>query len=382
MAEIRESALVGKRILVIDDSPTVCAFVRDMLGPEGVLLDEVFSGREALALGRDQKYDLILLDLRLPDISGLEVLRQIREHNDQCAIMILTSNGDVQTAIEAVENGADSYIQKQELTARHDRRTFFYDLKRALERRAGLVARQQLEEMEHDFYAKITHDLRSPSSAILTSAELLLSEDYGPLNGAQQELLEIVQRMAIRMHELINRYLDFAKIDAGYLELNPTRVDLGRLLQNSGVPSRVEMNQKGQTVVYDLPRQPIYAWVDAKRLQQAVDNLLNNAMKYTPRGGRIMVRLKQTADEALIEIRDTGQGIPPEELGGLFTKYHRVPGPLTARVRGFGLGLYIVKEITEAHGGAVWAESTGIPGQGTSFFVKIPLQQEPELAAV
>jgi signal transduction histidine kinase len=118
------------------------------------------------------------------------------------------------------------------------------------------------------------------------------------------------------------------------------------------------------------------AWADAERMKQVFDNLLSNAVKYTPEGGQISVRLSEDpqSGQAVFRVRDTGRGIPRDQLPALFTKYHRVPGQATRGIRGTGLGLLIVKEIVEAHGGNVQVESEGIPGKGTTFTIRIPLR--------
>jgi signal transduction histidine kinase len=106
-----------------------------------------------------------------------------------------------------------------------------------------------------------------------------------------------------------------------------------------------------------------------------LDNLISNAVKYTPDAGRITVQLRSEAGQAVLRVSDTGQGIPPTELSALFTKYHRLPGEATRGIHGTGLGLLIVKEIVEAHGGSVSAASEGIPGRGATFTVRIPLER-------
>jgi signal transduction histidine kinase len=183
------------------------------------------------------------------------------------------------------------------------------------------------------------------------------------------------------LFDLITGYLDYAKIEAGFLQLQPTQTDLRELVTTSVRLAKVEALQKEQSLSLELPREPLVGHVDAKRFQQVVDNLLGNAIKYTARGGKIDVQLCQTGEEAMLLVRDTGQGIPAEQLPGLFSKYHRLSSANHSPVRGFGLGLFIVKEIVDAHGGSVSAESEGTPGKGTTFKVRIPLTQQEKTEA-
>lgn len=236
----------------------------------------------------------------------------------------------------------------------------------------------EMEAIRADFYAKVTHDLRSPTGAIMTCIELLTDEEYGygSLTTEQCELLDISRRMADKLLHLINGYLDFAKIEAGYLRLNKDEVELRGLVESSTYLFSFQCAKKEQTLKIDLPDEPVTAVADAERLQQVLDNLISNAVKYTSAGGQITVRLYREGEEAVISVKDTGPGIPAKDLPALFTKYHRVPGTTTHNIQGFGLGLFIVKEIVEAHHGLVLAESDGIPGHGSTFTVRIPLKAE------
>ncbi len=140
--------------------------------------------------------------------------------------------------------------------------------------------------------------------------------------------------------------------------------------------AQLQAEAKKQTLTVELPADPLPAHADGKRLQQVVENLLSNAIKYTPEGGSIVIRLDRDNKSGVIVVSDTGRGIPQDQLPALFAKYHRVPGQATKGIVGTGLGLTIVKEIVEAHGGSVQAESEGVKGKGATFTVRIPLEAE------
>jgi signal transduction histidine kinase len=207
---------------------------------------------------------------------------------------------------------------------------------------------------------------------------MLLDEGAGPLAPDQHELVRMAQAASNKMLGLINDYLDYAKIDAGYLRLDLAAADLCEVVQSCIHLAEVQTRSRQQTLSVDLPVEPLLARADGERLKQVVDNLLSNAIKYTPEGGQISIKLTRDAerDQAVFRISDTGRGIPKEQLPMLFTKYHRVPGQATRGIKGTGLGLLIVKEIVEAHGGNVQADSEGIPGRGTTFIVRIPLHAD------
>ncbi len=366
-----------KRILAIDDSAAIRSYLRTILTPQCASVDVAASGREALEMyASDAQYDLVILDLMLPDMNGIEILEQIRQEDDETTVVILTGVGGVKSAIAAVRRGADAYVEKQDIAVGSDLTEFFYVLDQALDHRAGLVAQRQLQEVKTDFYSMVTHGLRNPASAILTATRILSKDAVGSLTPEQTELLRIIQQSANKMLKLVSEYLDFAKIDAGYLRINLNDVELREIVEASMLLARLQSKSKNQTLTLDLPPDPVPARADAEWLLQIFDNLLSNAVKYTPEGGHITVQLRVEDGQAVFRVSDTGIGIPPAQLPALFTKYHRVPGEATVGIYGTGLGLLIVKEIVEAHGGTVRAESEGVRGRGATFIVSIPLETD------
>lgn len=365
--------LADKLVLTVDDSRTVRRFLRTLLTTHGCKVEEAASGQEAVRMSTEKMYDLILLDLLLPDLDGIEVLRRIRQKDQTAAIVVLTGMGGIKSATTAVREGADGYITKQDLSVGGEAQEFFYALEQAMEHRAGLVAQKQLQELRADFYSMITHDLRNPTSSILLTLQLLLEESIDPLTENQRELLMIAQNAAEKLRRLVDEFLDFAKIDAGYLRLNPDMADLRTVVEESVRLAELQAQARRQTLTLKLPSEPVTGWVDAERMKRVVENLVSNAVKYTPEGGQITVELNATDGIAELRVSDTGIGIPPEQLPALFQKYYRVSAAGTKGIRGTGLGLLIVKEIVEAHGGTVRAESEG-SGKGSTFIVRIPLR--------
>lgn len=363
----------GKHILVVDDSVAIRNYMRAILSRQGAAVSVAGSGREGLDVLAQGQYDLVLLDLLLPDTTGIEVLQHIRQKDDETTVIILTGTGGVKSAIAAVRSGADAYIEKQDIPTSGEIGAFFYTLEQALQYRAGLVAQKHLQEIKTDFYSMITHDLRNPATCIAAATQLLYTADE-PLGAEQAKIVDLIDRSAQKMLGLVNDYLDYAKIEAGYLQLNLGDVELRGVAEASAQLARLQAQSRSQTLVLDLPPEPLPARADAERLEQVLDNLLSNAIKYTPPGGRITLQLRAEGGRAVFRVSDTGPGISPAQLPALFTKYHRVSGETTRLTRGTGLGLLIVKEITEAHGGAVAVESEGVPGKGTTFSVSIPIE--------
>ena len=364
----------NRRVLTVDDSRAVRIFLSEVLTSHGAWVEEAATGEEALRrCGEGDRFDLILLDLHLPDTDGIEVLRRIREDDDETPVVMLTGAGGINSATAAVRQGADGYIEKQHLDIASDEGAFLYALSQAVEHRAGHVAQRQLQEMKADFYSMVTHDLRNPAGNVWGVVRMLLSGKAGPLNPKQEQLLTLAQTSAGKLVGLIDDYLDFAAIDAGFLRLDVRDAELAEVVRASVRQAEPQAEVRQQTLRVTLPEAPVPARVDPARLEQVLDNLVSNAVKYTPDGGRIEVSLEADDLQAVFRVRDDGKGIPPEQQPLLFARYQRVHGEATRGIQGTGLGLLIVKEIAEAHGGTVHVESEGVPGRGTVFTVTIPL---------
>ena len=368
--------LAGQRVLTVDDSRAIRTFLEEILEPHVASVAVAADGAQArAAFGSGGSYDLVLLDLLLPDVDGMDLLRELRGVDADCAIVMITGAGGVHSATAAVLEGADGYIEKQHLTTAGENAQFFYALAQAVEHRTGVVAARRLEAMKADFYSMVTHDLRNPAGNTLVALKMLLSGKVGALEPRQQRFAEVAYRSAEKFVSLINDYLDYAKIDAGYLRLERVETDLADVIRSSADQAITQAELKRQFVTVNVP-EAIPAHVDARKIEQVLDNLISNAIKYTPDGGRITVSAVANEGRAEIRVADTGQGIAPSQLGQLFSKYHRVPGQQTAKIQGTGLGLLIAKEIVEAHGGTVHAVSSGVSGEGSTFVVDVPLRPD------
>ena len=366
--------LADQRVLTVDDSRAIRAFLQELLETHVREVSVAADAAEARRMfGQGGNFDLVLLDLILPDADGMDLLRELRRIDADCAIIMITGAGGVHSATAAVLDGADGYIEKQHLTTAGENAQFFYALAQAVEHRAGVVAARRLEVMKADFYSMVTHDLRNPAGNVLVALKMLLGGKAGQLEPRQASLAQLAMRSAEKFVALINDYLDYAKIDAGYLRLDPADADVAAIIRSSVEQARHQADIKRQVITLDSP-EAVPAFVDATKLEQVLDNLVSNAIKYTPEDGSIVVRLTADGPLATITVSDSGSGIAADQLGQLFTKYHRVPGQQTAQIQGTGLGLLIIKEIVEAHGGTVRAASDGVPGMGSVFTVELPLR--------
>ena len=242
-------------------------------------------------------------------------------------------------------------------------------LARKIEELSALNARlQQLERMRSEFLAMMTHDLHTPLTAIKGAMEVLANEGVGV--DLSRELLGIAQKNTDRLFRMVSDLLDLARIEAGRFELRREPFDLVASLRGAMERlRRLAQDRKTSLTLQAVDGLP-QVQADGMRMDQVFTNLLANALKFTPCGGRIAVTARQQGLDLLVEIRDSGQGIAPEHLDRIFDRFFRVPPPDGERVEGTGLGLSICKAIVEEHGGRIWAES--VVGQGSTFSFTLP----------
>jgi signal transduction histidine kinase len=219
----------------------------------------------------------------------------------------------------------------------------------------------------------VTHDLRNPAGNVLVAAKMLLQGKGGALTPKQEQLVQITATAGDKLLRLITDYLDFAKIDAGYLRLDREQTEVREIVRRAATAAEPQVGVKRQRFTVDLPTTPVFGVLDAPKLEQALENLLSNAIKYTPDDGRINLSLSSGNGRARITVRDSGPGIDPTLLPTLFAKYHRLPGDASRNTAGTGLGLLIAKEIVEGHGGCIEVTSSGVVGEGTTFVIDVPL---------
>lgn len=231
---------------------------------------------------------------------------------------------------------------------------------------------EALEKLKADFTAMVIHDLRSPLTALMSAVAILQDNLAGPLSAEQREWLAKIDAGAHYLLDLVNRFLDLSKLEQGRIELAREQVDLKQIIATSlDLYSVLAQNKKislNRRVDAGLPS----VSVDPRRMDQVFSNLLANALKFTGEGGEIEVGASRV-DRNWVEVwvKDSGVGIPAQEIGQLFQKYRQTASGKSAKEKGTGLGLVICKMIVEAHGGKIWVESS--EGKGTTFSFSIPL---------
>jgi len=243
--------------------------------------------------------------------------------------------------------------------------------------RAANAELQRLDELKSVFVSVAAHELRTPLTSILGYLEVLLDEDDGALNERQRQCLEVVQNSAHRLQRITGELLDVTRIEAGRVELVLKPTNLQQLVEAVIGEYQPQMEAKGQRLTWQaLPQLPP-ALCDEGRAAQIVGNLVSNAIKYTPQGGRISMTLSKAEEAGFLKlgVTDTGVGISSEDQRQLFTRFFRAESAALARADGAGMGLYITRALAELHGGRIWLEST--LGKGSTFWVTLPISDKP-----
>lgn len=369
------------RILLVEDNPGDARMLRELLRDAGSLPFEL-THVERLADARERMQtdgaDVVLLDLSLPDAHGLETVRAMLEAAPEAPIIVLTGLDDDATAVQAVQAGAQDFLVKGQVdgallarAVRYARERKHLEMERirllASEREARATAEAAVRGRD-EVLRVVAHDLGNSLSAVLVTTTVLLRtipEDAG--GGQTRRKVENIRALVEQMQRLRQDLLDAAMLEAGQLSLERGPSGPGTLIDQSleryaSLADEQSIQLEGR-VEEDVPT----VMADEARLLQVIANLLTNALKFTPPGGKVVVGAVGSGEEVLFFVRDNGPGIPPENLTRLFDRFWTTKegNPL-----GAGLGLTIAKGIVEAHGGRMWAESE--PGEGSRFCFCIP----------
>jgi len=242
-----------------------------------------------------------------------------------------------------------------------------------------VTAERESERLKDEFFALVSHELRTPLTSIIGYLELVLDEGEG-ISDESQRFLEVVARNAQRLLRLVGDMLFVAQVEAGRLSLTRVPVDLGQVAADSVEAARPGAERAGVELTHEAEALPSIVG-DGDRFGQMIDNLVSNALKFTPSGGTVAVRVLDGGDHVRVEVADSGSGIPEAEQARLFERFYRTSGAIKGAVPGVGLGLTIVKTIAEAHGGTV--ELSSREGAGTTFTIRLPgrASAEPEAGA-
>ena len=234
---------------------------------------------------------------------------------------------------------------------------------------------EELDRLKSAFLANMSHELRTPLNSILGFTDVMLEGLDGQLTDYMDNDLRLIQKNGQHLLHLINDVLDMAKIESGKMNLNPEKFKVHDVLDEvTSITSTLASEKNIALFIEEDSNQEVEIFADNTRLRQVMINLVNNAIKFTFTG-KIALRVAQLdGARVLITVKDTGLGIPPEHLEAVFQEFTQVDTSTTRKVGGTGLGLPISRRLVDMHGGRLWAESTGVEGEGSTFFVELPVE--------
>ncbi|MEJ2486053.1 MAG: ATP-binding protein [Anaerolineales bacterium] len=276
-------------------------------------------------------------------------------------------SGNISGALVFIRFGGPNYTQSHINIAQYitTHVSQLFEQKRLVEKIAELQAQQRLVQLQDDFVAMVSHELKTPLGFIKGYTTTLLRKDTTWDSDTQQEFLSIIDEEADRLSELIENLLDTYRLKSGNVQMKPKPTPLAPFFQ--GILDRLATQETNLEIILDVTPSDLIAYADSKRLTQVINNLISNASKYAP-NSILEIKAQILDDKIHITFQDNGPGIPQEHIQHLFNRFYRVP-ERSGGVRGTGLGLFICKQIIEAHEGSIWVESE--LNVGTTFHILI-----------
>ena len=372
----RSGAPVSGLVLVVDDTEVNRILLREILELDGHRVALASDGPEALRRVREDPPDLVLLDVSMPGMDGLEVCRRLRADpaTDSLPVILVTALADRAHRLEGIAAGANDYLTKP-----IDRPDLLLRVRNALRLRklhSELEAQyrklQDLEQLRDSLVHMLVHDLRSPLTGI--SAYLQMSrERIGELGDPQLDAdFEEMGRSVAQLTDMVSDVLDVSRFEAGAMPLQPAPLDLRTVVAEA---VSALGRARHAAVAVDGGQEPVAAVADPEVIRRVVTNLVGNAVKFTPRGGQVRVEVVTGSSGPEVRVRDTGPGIPPELHERIFEKFGQANGNGKPRVRSSGLGLAYCKLAVEAHGGRIGVVSA--TGEGSTFWFSLPSAVAP-----
>ncbi|OGU12947.1 MAG: hypothetical protein A2X61_09170 [Ignavibacteria bacterium GWB2_35_12] len=368
----------GIKILVVDDEPIMAQLIKNYFNLYNYNIVVCHDGLTALqTIINNPDFDLIVLDVMMPKMSGLDVARQIRQNYSlfELPILILTARNQIADLVEGFEAGANDYLLKpfdpNELIARGKT---LIKLRRLT--KVNLILQQAIE-LKNQFINMTVHDLKNPLNVIQGISVML--KDLPITDTTEAEMIDLIHESSTLMSNLINELLENASLESGKITIDRKIIDLNEVAEDiiTGNQTRAD-NKKQKLILKAGPKDKCHINADNIRIYEILDNLVNNAIKYSPKGKNIQISISHVKEKKIrfvrCEVKDEGPGLTQEDMKRLFGKFQRLSAQPTGGESSTGLGLSIVKQLVELHDGRIWAESEY--GKGTSFIVEFPAKEK------
>ncbi|MFW6189589.1 MAG: ATP-binding protein [Planctomycetota bacterium] len=360
-------------VLVVDDEEAMRDSLRQVLEREDYGVLTASRGGEALNMVSSHQPDALLVDLKMPGMSGRECLMKARELDPDLVAVAITGYPSLDSVVDVMKAGAYDYLSKP-FEAEQLRMT----VERALQKRrlAERVAAGEREKahMRDNFMAVVSHQLKAPAAVVKECLDVALASFADEVPEGCRDLMERSTAKAGLLLDLMEDWLTLARVESAGITTEETPVDLWRVVETAAQGGLECPEHNDVELRLKQPDRSVAVDADREALRELFFNLIDNAMRYTPDGGTVTVALHRTGGHGVVEVSDSGPGIPEDELALVFEPFFR--GKKAKQRHGTGLGLAIAKQIAEAHGGRIDVESE--PGRGATFKVYLRCEGEGE----
>ena len=351
------------KLLVVDDNE----MNRDMLSRRlkriGHTVEIAVGGKQALEMLEQQPFDLILLDIMMPEISGIEVLKIVRQKYSiaELPIIMVTAKDQSDDIVESLSLGANDYITKP------------IDFPVANARVQTQLSLKRLAELKDEFLRIASHDLKNPLTGIIGYSSILKSL-ITPIEQIPQDLKNSIGRidhLAQLMRRIITDFLDFQAMEDGQMKVDLKPFDINDIARMAIINNFDYAKSKQIEFTEEIATTPIQVNADQYRIQQVIENFTSNAIKFSDKGSKVTIRTKVEQNTAFLEVSDTGPGLTEDDMKKLFIKYARLSNKPTGGEKSSGLGLAICKKVIELHQGEIGARNNS-QAPGSTFWFSLP----------
>jgi signal transduction histidine kinase len=372
-------------ILIVDDETGIREGCRRVLVPEGFVVQTAASIKEAQHLLQEGNFDMVLLDIMMPDGRGIDLIEPIHKKDPDAVCIIITGYATVEMAVDAIKRGAYNFISKpftsdmliMTVNQGLEKRRLSLETKRLneIEQKAQELAQakedlERLDQFKSNFILTITHELRSPVSGAQSLVRTLIKGLAGDVSDIQKDVLIRIENRLDNLADLVDDLLSLAETKSTNLELSLHPVEIDLILSNIIDNFSVEATQKGVQLKLKTTEGASTVFANESGLQKIFNNLIQNAIKYTPSGGEVKVAVKNNDQGVFVTVSDTGLGIPTKDIPHIGEEFYRAGNVKKAGFQGTGLGLSIVYQYMRQFNASIDLESQ--EGKGTTFTLFFP----------
>lgn len=376
-------------VLVADDEPKIRQLLTQILQANDCTVRIAEDGLDALSQFQQQPADLVLTDIKMPRLSGLELVGELKRLDPMAQVVVITAYPSVEGAVEAMKLGASDFITKpfdliqvqavlfrcrQRLALARELRSTHEGLVKVEELNRRLT---DLNDLKMRFLAAISHELNTPMALLSEWIRLFADGSLGTVSTDQQQAIDVLLKAYERLHRILQQLVDLMH---GYdMLLHRQTLTAQELIRHAVAVITPKAAERQITIACQMPDSPVTFEGDRHRCEAALEYLIDNAVQFTEEGGRVTIAVKGTADAVQVEVRDTGIGIPPEKQEKVFEPFYQGDQFMGRTQKGAGIGLTLAKRYVELHGGTLQLASE--VGRGTTVTVSLPrrLSEKPAL---